>query len=158
MPITPNISSLTDSMNAYQYRNSSISGGLPVPVTVQAPINPNNPQTPLTLAAPVDPIRRNLVEDTFKYGGDVKTRGNFENNARVMMNDVNTISYDPTTDPAYLKYQDELNKSRLAAAGAEGARRNQTKIYDKFGIDTKTDENGLPIIKAPSRIGIRDIG
>ena len=160
-PITPDIGSLTNSMNAYQYRNTSMSGGLPVPIgstvpVVTTPADSTIPP-PLSLPTPIDPIRRNAQFDTFRYGGAVKPLGNFENNTR-MMNDVNTISFDPTTDPAYLKYQDELNKSRLAAAGAEGARRNQTKIYDKYGIDTRTDENGMPIIKAPMRIGIRDIG
>jgi hypothetical protein len=128
---------------------------------IQKPKDPTdlNASTDI-LGLPQDTKRRNMALDTFKYGGDVSPSHIFDSteaNAR-MMNDIKTVSYDPTTDPDYLRYQDELNKSRLAQAGAEGARRNQTKIYDKFGIDTKTDKNGMPTIKAPMRIGIRDIG
>jgi len=159
-PITPDVSSLTDSMNAYQYRNSSIAGGLPVPITVQKPANLPDQNAPSDiLGLPQDTKPRGMMRtplDTFRYGGDVKPT-TFESNAR-MMNDTNTVSYDPTTDPAYLKYLDDLNKSRLAAAGNTSARGNQKDIYKNFGLDTKTDENGLPVIRAPTRIGIRDIG
>ena len=157
-PITPDITSLTDSMNSYQYRNSSISGGLPTPAST-ALAAPVSTTTPLKIPAPVNPNIKNFTSvplDTFRYGGNVKPT-TFEGNTR-MMNDINTNSYDPTTDPSYLKYQDELNKARLMAERDRQARQDQKNIYKNFGLDTETDENGLPVIKAPTRIGISDIG
>lgn len=158
--ITPDVTSLTDSMNAYQYKNSSIAGGLPVPVSIQKPaILPDQNAPSDILGLPQDTKIRGM-DDAFRYGGNTKPSDIFDNtesNAR-MMNDVNTTSYDPTTDPAYLKYLDELKKSRMNAAGDSAARENQKNIYKKYGLDTKTDENGLPAIRAPTRIGISDIG
>lgn len=161
-PIAPNITSLTDAMNAYQYKNTALIGGLPVPVQLlPQQITPTTPttNTTLSLPAPIAPPPSRF--DMSKFGTGTQPQANISNmhveNIR-KLNDTNTIGFDPTTDPNYLKYQDELKKSELQNEAYKQARQSQKNIYNKYGLDTETDENGLPVIKPPMKIGISDIG
>lgn len=158
-PIAPDITSLTDAMNAYQYKNTSIGSGLPTPVQ-SLPIT-TTPGTSLAIPTPIEPIPSRFDMSKFGTGTKPQAQPNLSNmhveNIK-RMNDVDTVGFDPTTDPAYLNYQDELNKSKLQNEAYKQSRQKQKDIYNYYGLDTDTDANGLPVIRTPTKIGLSDIG
>lgn len=170
-PIVPDLTNLLDSLNPYQYKNSNMPGALPLLLganTLQQ-LGANNtqqtdtvqPSNLLSLPAPIDPTPSRFDMSKFGTGNKPVTKtdlnASYIENTR-KMNDFNTIGFDPTTDPAYLKYQDELNKSKLQNEAYKQERQKMTDTYNYYGVDTETDANGLPVIKTPMKIGISDIG
>ena len=77
------------------------------------------------------------------------------------MNDVNTIGTNPTEDPDIIKARDEYDKI-MKDSLLERNRGRQDKggrdIYKAYGMDTKLDQYGNPVIRTGTKIGLDDMG
>lgn len=74
------------------------------------------------------------------------------------MTNLNIVGFDPTEDPDITRAKDEYDKLMMDSNLERNAgRQEKDTVYKRYGLDTKTDQYGNPVIRAPMRIGLDDV-
>ena len=75
------------------------------------------------------------------------------------MNDVNTIGTNPTEDPDIINAKDEYDKiMKDSTLERNRGRQDKDTVYKRYGMDTKLDQYGNPVIRTGTKIGLSDMG
>ena len=151
------------------FLNNIASGAINTPITsTTTDKNANDMSTATTsLSIPVPSPTRSPGVTSYASRQDIKP---LSNTAPVMetdtpvrtpmrMNDVNTIGTNPTEDPDIINAKDEYDKiMKDSLLERNRGRQDKDTVYKRYGMDTKLDQYGNPVIRTGTKIGLSDMG
>lgn len=146
------------------FLNNIASGAINTPITSKS----TDMSTATTsLSIPVPSPTRSPGVTSYASRQDIKP---LSNTAPVMetdipvqtptrMNDVNTIGTNPTEDPDIINAKDEYDKiMKDSLLERNRGRQDKDTVYSRYGMDTKLDQYGNPVIRTGTKIGLSDMG
>ena len=146
------------------FLNNIASGAINTPITSKS----TDMSTATTsLSIPVPSPTRSPGVTSYASRQDIKP---LSNTAPVMetdipvqtptrMNDVNTIGTNPTEDPDIINAKDEYDKiMKDSTLERNRGRQDKDTVYKRYGMDTKLDQYGNPVIRTGTKIGLDDMG
>jgi hypothetical protein len=138
------ITSTTTDKNANDMSTATTSLSIPVPSPTRSPgVRSYASKQDITVLSNTAPI--------MQMGSSVRTP--------MRMNDVNTIGTNPTEDPDIIKAKDEYDKiMQDSTLERNRGRQDKDTVYSRYGMDTKLDQYGNPVIRTGTKIGLDDMG